>query len=175
MSSKLTSFDVTRQRLAVLKQKRPDFPVAHARLVRLIANVHQRTVDAYNELVKQHGLTYRTYSALMTIYTSGSSSITPSELGEAMGEKRTNVTRLCDELIEMGLIVRETSGEDRRSFQLQVTAQGEAMIDRLMPEIAALLATLYGPLSDDEHVGTETALTKTLDVLVNLSKRIAKA
>ena len=99
MSDKnLISFDIIQKGLAVIQQKRPDFPVEYTRLVRLIANVHQRTVDVYNDLLKQFELSYRTYSALMSIYTAGECGITPTELAAAMGEKRTNITRLTDDL-----------------------------------------------------------------------------
>jgi MarR family transcriptional regulator, negative regulator of the multidrug operon emrRAB len=172
MSDKnLSSFDALQKRLAIIKKMRPDFPVEYTRLVRLIANVHQRTVDVYNDLLKQFGLTYRTYSALMSIYSSGKDGITPSELAEAMGEKRTNITRLCDELLEMNLIVREFSVTDRRSFHLQVAPDGEALIDSLAPRIKDLLTALYAPLTRKEMNDIEAGLYKKLQVLVQMNKQ----
>lgn len=170
----LASFDAIQKNLAVVKQKRPDFPVEYTRLVRLIANVHQRTVDVYNDLLKQFDLSYRTYSALMSIYSASELGITPSELADAMGEKRSNVTRLCDELLEMKLIGRDFSVEDRRSFRLRIAAEGEALIDRLAPRIKDLLTALYAPLSRKEIGDIETGLYRKLQVLVQMTKQAAE-
>ena len=165
----LISFDTIQQSLMVVKQKRPDFPVEYTRLVRLIANVHQRTVDVYNELLKQFDLSYRTYSALMTIYTAGEQGITPSELAAAMGEKRTNITRLSDELLQLKLIIREYATGDRRNIDLRVSSEGELLLDRLAPRIKELLTTLYAPLSRKQLDDVESALYKQLQVLVAMN------
>jgi MarR family transcriptional repressor of emrRAB len=167
----LISFDTIQKSLAVVKQKLPDFPIEYTRLVRLIANVHQRTVDVYNDLLKQFDLTYRTYSALMSIYTAGETGITPSELAEAMGEKRTNITRLCDELLQLNLITRDYGKEDRRNIHLHISGEGEALLDRLMPRIKELLTKLYAPLSQKQLEDVETALYKNLQVLVQMNNQ----
>lgn len=165
-SNNLISFDTIQKSLMVVKQKRPDFPVEHTRLVRLIANVHQRTVDVYNDLLKQFDLSYRTYSALMTIYTAGEEGITPSELAAAMGEKRSNITRLSDELLQLELIIRDTATNDRRNIDLRISSQGEALLDRLAPRIKELLTALYAPLSRKQLDALESSLYQQLQVLV---------
>ena len=173
-SKQLASFDAIRKNLALIKQKRPEFPLEYARLVRLIANIHQRTVDLYNDVLKPFDLTYRTYSALMSIYSNGEQGIAPSDLAEAMGEKRTNITRLCDELIAMQLISREFGSADRRSHKLCVTADGMALIDRVTPHTKDFLTQIYSPLSAREVAGVDAALYKQLEVLVRMNKQTAK-
>lgn len=165
----LVSFDTIQKSLMVVKHKRPDFPVEHTRVVRLIANVHQRTVNVYNDLLKQFDLSYRTYSALMTIYTAGDPGITPSELAEAMGEKRTNITRLCDELLQLTLITRHYGTNDRRNIHLRISAEGEALLDRLAPRIKDLLTTLYAPLDQKQVDQLEATLYQQLQVLVAMN------
>ena len=171
MSNKqLASFDAIQKSLARIKQKRPEFPLEYARLVRLIANVHQRTVDLYNDVLKPFDLTYRTYAALMSIYSTGEQGVPPSELAEAMGEKRTNITRLCDELIAMDLICRIYDGADRRSHRLCVTGQGIALIDRVTPHTKNFLTRLYAPLSAEEVAEVDSVLYKKLQVLVEMDQ-----
>jgi len=169
VNKNLISFDTIQKSLAIVKQKRPDFPVEYTRLVRLIANVHQRTVDVYNDLLKQFSLSYRTYSALMTIYTAGETGINPSALAAAMGEKRTNITRLCDELLQMDLISRDYGIEDRRNIHLRISKEGEALLDRLAPRIKELLTRLYAPLTQKQLHDVEAALYKNLQVLVQMN------
>lgn len=172
MSNKqLASFDAIRLSLARIKQKRPEFPLEYARLVRLIANVHQRTVDLYNDVLKPFDLTYRTYAALMSIYSTGEQGIAPSDLAEAMGEKRTNITRLCDELIDMQVISREFGKEDRRSHRLCVTNEGMALIDRVTPHTKDSLTKICAPLTNEDVSAVDTALYKLLEVLVVMNKQ----
>jgi MarR family transcriptional repressor of emrRAB len=166
MSNKqLASFDAIRKSLAMIKQKRPEFPLEYARLMRLIANIHQRTVDLYNDVLKPFDLTYRTYSSLMSIYSAGEQGIAPSELAEAMGEKRTNITRLCDELTGMGLIVREFGEAD-----LVVSKQGMALIDRVTPHTKEFLTRIYAPLTNEDVAMVDATLYKQLEVLVSMNK-----
>ena len=170
-NTNLISFDSIQKSLVVVKQKLPDFPVEYTRLVRLIANVHQRTVDVYNDLLKQFDLTYRTYSALMSIYTAGEDGITPSALAEAMGEKRTNITRLCDELLQLSLITRDYGTEDRRNIHLHVSANGESLVAELAPRIKELLTKLYASLDPQQLADVEAALYKKLQVLVKMNNQ----
>jgi MarR family transcriptional repressor of emrRAB len=120
-------------------------------------------------LLKQYDLSYRTYSALMSIYTAGEDGITPSALAEAMGEKRTNITRLCDELLQLNLISRDSGSADRRNIHLRISDQGEALLDRLAPRIKELLTRLYAPLSQQQLDDVEAALYKKLQVLVQMN------
>ena len=173
-TNQLSSFDAIRMRLEMIKQKRPEFPLEYARLVRLIANIHQRTVDLYNDVLKPFGLTYRTYSALMSIYSTGEEGIAPSELAEAMGEKRTNITRLCDELMAMHLISREFDSEDRRSHRLCVSKEGTALIDRVTPHTKDFLTKIYAPLTNEEVAMVDAALYKQLEVLARMNKQATK-
>lgn len=175
MSNKqLASFDAIRKSLALIKQKRPEFPLEYARLMRLIANIHQRTVDLYNDVLKPFDLSYRTYSSLMSIYSAGEQGIAPSELAEAMGEKRTNITRLCDELIGMNLIVREFGEADRRSHKLCVTKTGVALIDRVTPHTKDFLTKIYAPLTNEDVAMVDATLYKQLEVLVRMNKGAAR-
>ena len=59
-------------------------------------------------------------------------------LGKALDIKRANVVTLLDELEERGLVERRPATDDRRSYELHLTARG----DQLTAEMLALHAKL---------------------------------
>lgn len=157
--------------LSTLRQRIPDFPVDHARIVRLIANVHQRTVDSYNDVLRDHGIGYRAYATLMTIYTTADYYMTPSEIANALSEKKTNMTRLTDELLAKGLIAKDDAPHDRRSIVLHLTEKGEALIADVAPQISALLHAIYDTTETSEREQLGNSLSKQLASLVSVSER----
>lgn len=71
-----------------------------------------------------------------------------SQVGDALGVKRANFVALLDGLERRGLVRREQSATDRRSYALYLTRDGEDLLARLNPVIAAheeRLAEALGP------------------------------
>jgi DNA-binding MarR family transcriptional regulator len=52
--------------------------------------------------------------------------------------KVPDVTRLLDRMEEMGLVVRERGGADRRYVTARISKQGLALVDRLDAEICRI-------------------------------------
>lgn len=70
-----------------------------------------------------------------------------SLMGEAMDMKRANVVKLLDELQERKLIVRKPSEQDRRAYDVSLTAKGRALTRELLTlhrKFEADLARLLG-------------------------------
>jgi len=85
-----------------------------------------------------------------------------SELGEAMGVDRSTVVAVIDRLEERGLVARRRAPNDRRSYALELTAAGRALLTRLRPLVAAHEARLAAGLSVEER-----------QLLIDLLRRIA--
>jgi DNA-binding MarR family transcriptional regulator len=59
----------------------------------------------------------------------------PLNLGavaRGLGVHPSNATRACDRLVAAGLLDRRDDPADRRNLQLQLTAQGRALVDQVM-------------------------------------------
>jgi DNA-binding MarR family transcriptional regulator len=59
----------------------------------------------------------------------------PSNLGavaRSLGVHPSNATRACDRLVTAGLLDRRDDPADRRTLQLQLTEQGQALVDEVM-------------------------------------------
>jgi len=144
------SFSDVEHRIEVTKRRLPGYPLEHARLARLITHIQKRQTELCNVVLKPYELNYVTYTALMMMYGSEEQTLTPSELSNATGEKPTNVTRICDELLHKGLIERYPSTSDRRRVVLCLTAKGERQIEQFQPKIWQALDQLYGELGKTE-------------------------
>jgi DNA-binding MarR family transcriptional regulator len=61
------------------------------------------------------------------------------------------VSRGTKTLLEMGLILREASQDDGRVSHLYLTKQGQALYQRLIPEVEAVLTRAYSVMSLEEQ------------------------
>lgn len=144
------SFSEVDKRIEVTRRRLRGYPQEQVRLVRLISHVHKRQNDQVNLILKRYELNYVTYTALMMMYGSEDQTTTPSELSGATGEKPTNVTRICDELLEKGLIERYPSTSDRRRVVLCLTRKGQRLVEQFQPDLWRALERVYGGLGPAE-------------------------
>lgn len=70
------------------------------------------------------------FAAMMVIH--NNPGLTQADLGRAIGRDKSSVTPLVKELHREGLVVRESSGTDRRSTTLTLSKAGEAALGALL-------------------------------------------
>jgi DNA-binding MarR family transcriptional regulator len=68
--------------------------------------------------------------------------VTPTALATEGGYKPTTVRDMVNELVERGLVRRVENADDRRSHFLELTSEGERLIDSARPVLAAVEAEL---------------------------------
>ncbi len=103
--------------------------------------------DAMSDLLKPYGLCYKSYLIMVMMY-SRDDAINPSELCDSMGETRSNMTRLCDELVSRNLAQRVTNASDRRRIDLSLTDQGLVLIQKVLPLLRERIKQIYALLGD---------------------------
>lgn len=156
------SFREVEQRVALTRKRLRGYPHEQVLLARLVTHVQKRQTDLCNAALKPHELNMVTYTALMMLYGSPEQTLTPSALSQATGEKPTNVTRVCDELLARGLIERSASTADRRQVVLRLSPAGEALIVALQPGIRQALQQLYGDFDAAQIAALTTLLRQVL-------------
>src|SRR6185312_16664143 len=85
-------------------------------------------------MVRPAGLNEVSFRTMMMLY-ANEGGVHASMLSEATGETRTNMTRICDELARKGLLQRHSGVEDRRRVVLELTRKGQALIERVLPQV----------------------------------------
>lgn len=86
-------------------------------------------------LLAPHDLTALGYVTMMALFGRTENLANPSELSEATGETRGNMTRICDELVDKGWMRRVPNVADRRRVDLSLTESGMALLGELAPQL----------------------------------------
>lgn len=166
----MSAFDNTARRIARCSTRLPDQPAYLVTLSRLMYHIQKRKQDRLNIVMKNHGLNAVTYTVLMVLYGSDQETQRASELAEACAEKPANLTRICNDLEQLGLIKRCFGQQDRRSVQISLTAAGRKCVEVIAPEYWAILRHTYADISDSDLRKQETLLRQqlaNLDVIEN--------
>lgn len=77
--------------------------------------------------------------------------LTQSALARAVGIERSTMVAVIDALQGRGLVERRPSPVDRRSYALALSAEGEALLEKLKPMVRAHERKLARNLSADDR------------------------
>jgi DNA-binding MarR family transcriptional regulator len=105
------------------------------------------------------GKTETQYAALRSLFFAPGHRITQVELGNQLSITSPSVTALADTLESNGLAIRVPHETDRRTTYVQLTEQGMAVCEQLVPGVAALNQELAACFSETEQM--------TLIMLIN--------
>ena len=84
------------------------------------------------DAAKNAGITAQQHQALLAIKGfPGRDTVTVGELAERLQLRHHSTVELLDRLVDLRLVAREPSATDRRQVQIQLTAQGEQILDKL--------------------------------------------
>jgi MarR family 2-MHQ and catechol resistance regulon transcriptional repressor len=108
--------------------------------------------------IARHGLTTTEFGILEVLHHKG-----PLLLGEIQRKVLVTsggITYLVDRLVNKGLVRREDCPSDRRARYAVLTPAGEALIRRIFPDHAALIARAVSGLSTAEQAEATALLRK---------------
>ena len=104
----------------------------------------------FSEIVSGHDVTPGQFGVLAII--DANPGLNQSELGQAMGVDRSTVVDVIDRLEGRGLVVRDPSPKDRRSYALRLSDKGENLLSDLIPMVEKYDRQAAHRLTDDEVV-----------------------
>ena len=136
----------------------PSCTEAYATLVRtgeaLLAEIDRRIRVTF-------GLPHAALTALAVIEGAGEP-VTPSQVSDRMLAASATMTATLDLLERQGWIRRIPNPADRRSVLLEITPDGRAAADRLLPGIRTVEQSIMSALSADERKGLVDLLGRVL-------------
>ena len=88
--------------------------------------------------------------------------ISQTELAELLNCERATAGLQVAECIKMGWIKRVVSPQDRRRYELQITAKGQRMLAEVRQIIARHEDEFFAPLSQDERESLRGLLAKLI-------------
>ncbi len=146
----MSDFGPTEQRLRRIEARMPSFPFASMQLVRMTYHLQKTLRDTTNAVLKKYDLADTSYMVLAILYGSADETSTATELSEACHEKPANLTRVCDELAERGLIERTPKPGDRRAVMISLNKHGRRLIEQALPEVSARVMSAYADFTQVE-------------------------
>ncbi len=99
----------------------------------LFFHVARQLLSTFQNRLERYGLSDGRMVILVLLRHAPNNTLTPSELAERCEVTRGTITGLLDGLERSGLILRKNHPEDRRMLTIQLTEQGLAFIDEIMP------------------------------------------
>ena len=157
------SFAPADARLALTAERFPAFDLETVTLARLINFVAKGLANHANLALKRHGLNHTGYAVLVMLYGSIDQTLTPSQLVDATHEKSANITRICDDLLRLGLISRKVDSRDRRKVQVHLTSEGEELITQVLPDVVAVTQNNFALLDTAERTQLAHLLRKVIE------------
>jgi DNA-binding MarR family transcriptional regulator len=115
------------------------------------------------ESVRQCGLTHAQFDIIATL--GNTAGMTYKELGERTLITKGTLTGVIERLEQKGLVARQRSGDDKRSFFVSLTASGEALFAQVFPTVIAHGRQLFASCSDAEFDAIDQALSRLKKII----------
>ena len=124
--------------------------------------------DAISEAhIRKMGLTGPQFDIIATL--GNTPGMTCGELGEKTLITKGTLTGVLDRLEGKGLVTRVVSKDDRRSFTVKLTRQGQACFESVFPDQLNFLNQYFSHLSAEERATIESSMTRFRAVLSGVS------
>jgi DNA-binding MarR family transcriptional regulator len=133
--------------------------------VRLLAECLQSFERFSGESVRQCGLTHAQFDIIATL--GNTQGMTYKELGEKTLITKGTLTGVIDRLEQKGLVARERSSDDKRSFYVRLTDCGEAVFRDVFPKVVEHGRQLFSSLSDNDFDDIDASLHKLKQVIAD--------
>ncbi|GGL81432.1 MarR family transcriptional regulator [Deinococcus aerolatus] len=116
---------------------------------------------AANRHLGDHGLTLSQFAVLEALFHLGP--LSQRQLADKILRSSGNLTMVIDNLERDGQVSRERNPADRRAFQICLTPEGRALIERILPGHVQGIQALFGVLDPDE-LQQLSSLTRKLGI-----------
>jgi DNA-binding MarR family transcriptional regulator len=129
-----------------------------------LLKVHAALVPRLDrELQETHGLPLTWYDVLLELNHAPDRRLTMGQLGAVAAVSRTRVSRVVEELVRAGLVVREPNPDDGRSAFAALTTSGRSTLRKAAPTyLAAVQREFADHLTVREAEVVAKALRKVL-------------
>lgn len=111
------------------------------RAVTSLMRAQQLVLNELDETLREHGLTFARYEALVLLMFSRRGSLPLGKMGERLQVHPTSITSIIRRLEAASLVIRVQHPTDRRTILAEITALGRERVTRATD---ALVATDFG-------------------------------
>ena len=131
--------------------------------VRLLAECLQGFERFSGEFVRASGLTHAQFDIIATL--GNTPGMSYKELGDRTLITKGTLTGVIERLEQKGLVARERSSEDKRSFFVRLTPQGEDVFKDVFPKVVEHGRQLFAPFSEADFEALDASLRKVRQLI----------
>ena len=124
----------------------------------LLGKAAQQGAELAERALQPLALKARHYGVLVSLQDLGP--LSQHELGQLLRIDRTTMVAVVDHLERLGFVRRGVHPVDRRTYQVQLTAAGQAVVEQARGATASADAVLVARLSGEERAHLVTLLHK---------------
>jgi len=125
--------------------------------IRLLAECMQGFERLSGEHVRRCGLTHAQFDIIATL--GNTPGMSYKELGDHTLITKGTLTGVIERLEQKGLVERERNEEDKRSFFVRLTPQGDQLFQDVFPKVVAWGSNVFGQYSDADFEALERTLS----------------
>src|ERR1700753_2077222 len=122
VSTQMTSalpFEELEGNLRALSERVPDVPFNEILLCRLLLHMGREMGSRLEQQIRPFGLAEAEFRVLTTLFSQPRGLPDPGDLCSRAAHSPATMSRICDALVERGLITRVLSSQDRRRMDLR--------------------------------------------------------
>lgn len=135
--------------------------------VRLLAECLQGFERFSGEAVRRCGLTHAQFDIVATL--GNTPGMTYKELGDKTLITKGTLTGVIERLEQKGLVARSRSMDDKRSFFVRLTAEGEKVFDEVFPLVVEQGKQLFTSWSEADFDALDASLRKLRQLIADRS------
>ncbi|MGA3158341.1 MAG: MarR family transcriptional regulator [Steroidobacteraceae bacterium] len=150
MTDLTTTIDRIQSGMERVSRQGHSMPTDAALLLRTLILVGRALGELMEDALRPYGLNDTEFRVLVNLFALPDGVGHPGDLCTAAQQTPANMTRITDTLVARGLITRIPSVQDRRRQILELTDQGRALLQQLMPAAFEPLRSLLTVLPTPE-------------------------
>jgi DNA-binding MarR family transcriptional regulator len=151
MNNSGSPFDKLEDNLRALSCRVPDVPLNEILICRLVLHMGREMSTTLEQKIRPFGLAEAEFRVLTTLFSQPEGVGHPGDLCSRASQSPANMSRICDALVERGLITRVLSAQDRRRMVLRMTDEGEELVRELLPKLFAPLRGMLAGLPESDQ------------------------
>ena len=142
-------------------RERPDLDVSAMGIIGRVARLYLAYQEAMQVTFSRYGLNAAKFDVLATLRRSGAPyRLSPGDLLKATMVASGTMTNRISRLEAQGLVLRLINPDDSRSFLIELSADGLALIDRVVEDHVATQERLLAAMPKQERTALKTLLSR---------------
>jgi DNA-binding MarR family transcriptional regulator len=139
------------QTLVEISRKIPQLDIPSLELIFTLVRTANELTNSFNNYLSEFGISQAKIKILMLLYKNPAQGLPPSELAGCSHVTRGTITGLLDGLEKEGYVERLHNETDRRMVLVQLTKEGEKLIEKVFPTHFIRVKKLVDQLSEQER------------------------